>query len=66
MPTYEYVCEACQATWESEQRITEAPLVDCPTCSLPRAKRLISGSGAFVLKGQGWFKTDYPSPIKKA
>ncbi len=60
MPTYEYACEACENTWEFEQRITEAPLRDCPKCGAPKARRLISGS-RFVLKGGGWYADGYGS-----
>lgn len=60
MPTYEYACEACANTWETEQRITEAALKDCPKCGEPKARRLISGS-RFVLKGGGWYADGYGS-----
>jgi putative FmdB family regulatory protein len=60
MPTYEYGCEACGKTWELEQRITEAPAKDCPSCGKAAAKRLISG-GTFLLKGGGWYADGYGS-----
>jgi len=63
MPTYEYACEACANTWETEQRITEAPLKECPKCGEPKARRLISGS-RFVLKGGGWYADGYGSSSK--
>ena len=39
------------------QRITEAPLTECESCS-GKLEKLISQS-AFVLKGTGWYKTDF-------
>ena len=60
MPTYEYACEACGNNWEAEQRITADPLTDCPACSQPKARRLISGS-RFLLKGGGWYADGYGS-----
>lgn len=56
--TYEYRCKApgCHHQWEAEQRITDAPLQNCPSCGLATAQRLIS-KGTFVLSGPGWFKT---------
>jgi putative FmdB family regulatory protein len=60
MPTYEYACEACENTWEAEQRITEPALTECPRCKEPKARRLISGS-RFVLKGGGWYADGYGS-----
>ena len=65
MPTYEYACEACENTWEAEQRITEPALTDCPKCGAPKARRLISGS-RFVLKGGGWYADGYGSSKSSA
>jgi len=56
MPTYDYECTACKATWEEQQKISEDPLKVCPKCNAEAAKRLIS-SGNFSLSGKGWFKT---------
>ena len=55
--TYEYECTACKHTWEAEQKITAKPLRVCPLCGKSAAKRLISSKGAFVLNGEGWFKS---------
>lgn len=56
MPIYEYRCEKC-GVFEATQRITEAPLANCPTCG-SEVHRLISLT-SFVLKGSGWYATDY-------
>jgi putative FmdB family regulatory protein len=64
MPTYEYACDACGAAWETEQRITESPLKRCPKCGKNAAKRQISGGGAFILKGGGWYADGYSSSGK--
>ncbi len=58
MPIYEYACGACGHQFELTQRITEDAISECPECSKPEAKRLISAT-AFHLKGSGWYKTDY-------
>ena len=63
MPTYEYQCEKCQRTFEVRQRITEAPLSVCDACG-GRVKRLLSPA-PFILKGEGWYVTDYPSDARK-
>ncbi len=52
MPTYAYECTAC-GEFETEQRISDPPLAKCPHCG-GAVKRLISGSGGFVLKGSNW------------
>lgn len=57
MPTYEYLCQQCGHLFEAVQKITEEPLKNCPNCEGP-VKRLIS-SGNFILKGNGWYLTDY-------
>ena len=64
MPTYEYICQACGENWEAEQRITEAPIKDCPHCGQDMAKRQISGGGTFILKGGGWYADLYSSSKK--
>jgi putative FmdB family regulatory protein len=56
MPIYEYQCKKC-GEFEVTQRITEAPLKQCPTCR-GRVTKLIS-STSFQLKGSGWYVTDY-------
>ena len=58
MPIYEYSCAQCGHAWEQEQRITEKPLTRCPACGEEGARRLISLS-SFILKGKGWYETDY-------
>jgi putative FmdB family regulatory protein len=57
--TYEYKCNACKHEWEADQKITDPPLIICPKCSQPAAKRLISGGTGFQLNGTGWFKDGY-------
>lgn len=61
MPTYEYACDACGASWEKEQRISENPLKKCPKCGAMKARRMIS-SGNFILKGGGWYSDLYSGP----
>ncbi len=57
MPIYEYKCQGCGRDLELMQKITEAPLEVCPSCG-GMLQRLIS-STSFVLKGTGWYATDY-------
>jgi putative FmdB family regulatory protein len=59
--TYEYLCTACAHEWEAEQRISEAPLTDCPACGAATAKRQISAGAGFILKGSGWYADGYAS-----
>jgi putative FmdB family regulatory protein len=57
MPIYEYCCDKCGNEFEEWQKFSD-PVVDkCPDCG-GSARRLISQS-TFVLKGTGWYVTDY-------
>jgi len=58
MPIYEYRCESCGHELEAMQKISDAPLTDCPACGQPALKKLISAAG-FRLKGGGWYETDF-------
>jgi putative FmdB family regulatory protein len=57
MPIYEYQCAACGKVVERWQKISDAPLTECPACG-GSLHKLIS-SCAFHLKGSGWYVTDY-------
>ena len=63
MPTYEYHCDGCGRDFEVKQRISEDALTTCEVCG-GHVRRLIS-SAPFILKGEGWYVTDYPSASRK-
>jgi putative FmdB family regulatory protein len=63
VPTYDYRCDRCERTFEVRQRISEAPLTTCDRCAGP-IRRLLSAA-PFILKGGGWYVTDYPSEGRK-
>ena len=60
MPFYEYECQACKFYTEVMQKISDAPLVKCPSCGKRRLKKLVSAP-VFRLKGGGWYETDFKS-----
>lgn len=64
MPIYEYACQACGHALEIIQKMSDAPLKDCPVCGKPQLKKLMSASG-FQLKGSGWYATDFKGGPKK-
>ena len=64
MPIYEYLCQDCGASHEVIQKISDAPLVDCPQCGQPELKKQISAP-SFRLKGGGWYETDFKGGSKK-
>ena len=61
MPTYDYVCDACDHKFELFQSITEAKKRKCPKCGKPRLRRLIGAGAAVMFKGSGFYQTDYRS-----
>lgn len=63
VPTYEYECPKCPRVFEVKQRITEPMLEVCERCGGP-IHRLLSAT-PFILKGGGWYVTDYPSEARK-
>ncbi len=62
MPIYEYACEDCGHTLEKIQKMSDAPLVECPECGHAALKKLVS-AGGFILPGSGWHK---PSPAAES
>ena len=64
MPIYEYGCKACDHEFETIQKLSEAPLVDCPACGEATLRKKVSAA-AFRLKGGGWYETDFKSGGKK-
>jgi putative FmdB family regulatory protein len=64
MPIYEYRCSACGHELEKIQRMSDAPLTDCPDCGAAQLRRLVSAPG-FRLKGGGWYETDFKKDGKK-
>ena len=64
MPIYEYRCESCGHELEALQKMSDAPLTDCPACGAPTLKKILSAA-AFRLKGGGWYETDFKSGNKK-
>lgn len=66
MPTYEYECTACGATFERFQSITEAPVRKCPECGRRKARRLLGAGAGIIFRGSGFHQTDYRSADYKA
>ena len=58
MPIYAYKCESCGHAKDALQKMSDAPLVDCPACGAPAFKKQLTAAG-FQLKGSGWYVTDF-------
>ena len=58
MPIYAYKCESCGHAKDVLQKISDAPLTDCPACGQPTFSKQLTAAG-FQLKGSGWYATDF-------
>ena len=63
MPIYEYKCTSCGHKKEVLQKMSDAPLTECPACGKAKLSKLISAAG-FQLKGSGWYATDFKGGSK--
>ena len=66
MPTYDYVCDACEHSFEEFQSMSEEPLKKCPQCGKKKLRRLIGTGAAIIFKGSGFYQTDYRSESYKS
>ena len=64
MPIYEYACVSCDHHLEALQKMSEDPLVFCPECGEESLRKMVSAA-AFVLKGSGWYETDFKNSGKE-
>jgi len=60
MPTYTYRCQRCGEEIEAFQSMSDPPLKRCRSCR--GALRRTFHPVGIVLKGSGFYKTDYASP----
>lgn len=63
MPIYAYRCASCGHQLDALQKLSEAPLVDCPACGAAALAKLLTAPG-FQLKGSGWYATDFKGGSK--
>jgi len=64
VPIHEYVCRNCGEELERLQKLSDAPLTDCPACGEAALKRKISAA-SFRLAGGGWYETDFKSEDRR-
>ena len=58
MPIYAYKCESCGHAKDVLQKISDAPLTECPACGKSTFSKQLTAAG-FQLKGSGWYATDF-------
>ena len=66
MPTYDYVCDACNHRFEEIQSFSAEPLKICPACGADKLRRLFGTGAAILFKGSGFYETDYRSDSYKS
>jgi putative FmdB family regulatory protein len=65
MPIYAYRCDACGFEKDVLQKLSDAPLTQCPDCGKATFKKQVTAAG-FQLKGSGWYATDFRDNKKPA
>ncbi|MDD9951616.1 MAG: zinc ribbon domain-containing protein [Zetaproteobacteria bacterium] len=58
MPLYEFICRECDAHEEHLMRISDPNPTDCSVCGKSTLEKMLSRTH-FVLKGSGWYETDF-------
>src|SRR5262249_36526505 len=66
MPTYDYVCDACEHAFEEFQGFNDEVLTKCPKCGKKKLRRLFGSGAAILFKGSGFYETDYRSDSYKS
>ncbi|MDH4161752.1 MAG: zinc ribbon domain-containing protein [Nitrospirota bacterium] len=64
MPVYEYECDSCKGRFEVMQKFSDPLATVCQICHASAVRKVLSPT-SFVLKGSGWYATDYASADKK-
>lgn len=65
MPIYAYRCESCGFEKDVLQKMSDAPLTQCPQCMNDTFRKQVTAAG-FQLKGSGWYVTDFRGGSKGA
>ena len=65
MPIYEYECQKCGTAFELMQSISARPPKSCIDNKCQGKPRRLVSRGGFILKGTGWYATDYPTESRK-
>ena len=58
MPIYAYKCASCGFAKDVLQKISDAPLSQCPSCGQSTFTKQVTAA-SFQLKGSGWYVTDF-------
>lgn len=65
MPIYAYKCTNCGFEQDVMQKMSDAPLSECPNCGKATFAKQLTAAG-FQLKGNGYYATDFKGGCKPA
>lgn len=65
MPNYSYKCKDCGNVFDVSHGMNEKPDLTCGECEGSAVSKLISGGTGFILKGSGFYTTDYKRKEEK-
>jgi putative FmdB family regulatory protein len=58
MPIYAYRCDSCGFEKDHLQKLGAPALTACPECHRDTYRKQLTAAG-FLLKGSGWYATDF-------
>ena len=64
MPLYEFECQKCQKISEFLLKISDPHPDVCPVCEQQAQMKKLLSRTSFVLKGTGWYETDFKQKAK--
>jgi putative FmdB family regulatory protein len=64
MPIYAYKCTSCGYAKDVLQKVSDAPLTQCPQCEAVTFAKQLTAAG-FQLRGSGWYATDFKNGSSK-
>src|ERR1700740_1735999 len=65
MPIYAYKCSSCGYAQDVLQKVSDAPLTQCPQCEGATFAKQLTAAG-FQLRGSGWYATDFKNGSGKS
>lgn len=65
MPIYEFECKACSEVSEHIMKISDKKPQICPHCEAEDTLSKLMSRTSFVLKGNGWYETDFKGGNKE-
>ena len=66
MPLYEFECSQCGGVSEHLMKISDKDPFICPHCKNEGTLSKLMSRTSFVLKGSGWYETDFKGAPKKS